>query len=67
MQHEDICLAHTHPDILECILKNMPKENKLQQMADFFKVFGDMTRLKMLLVLSHGELCVDDIARSDFV
>lgn len=30
--------------------------------ADFFKVFGDATRIKLLSLLAEGELCVGDIA-----
>ena len=31
-------------------------------MADFFKIFGDATRLKILNVLLSEEMCVYDIA-----
>lgn len=34
----------------------------IQQMAAFFKVLGDPTRLRILLSLSDGEVCVSDIA-----
>ena len=34
----------------------------LQDLAEFFKVFGDGTRLKILYVLLSAEMCVYDIA-----
>ena len=30
----------------------------------FFKVFGDVTRLKLLSVLFHSEMCVCDLAKT---
>ena len=40
----------------------MPPEEELQDLADFFKIFGDATRLKILNVLLNEEMCVYDIA-----
>ena len=37
-------------------------EGFLRDVADFFKVFGDTTRVKLLLLLLDGELCVTDLA-----
>lgn len=34
----------------------------IHDLADLFKVFGDSTRIRILSVLSEGELCVCDIA-----
>lgn len=42
---------------------SMPPEEELQDLADFFKVFGDPTRLKILYVLLCSEMCVFDIAQ----
>lgn len=41
----------------------MPPEEELQDLAEFFKVFGDSTRLKILYVLLCSEMCVLDIAQ----
>lgn len=43
-------------------LKNLSDENWILDTAEFFKVFGDATRLHILCLLSQGELCVGDIA-----
>ena len=40
----------------------MPPEEELQDLGEFFKVFGDVTRLKILYVLLCSEMCVYDIA-----
>ena len=40
----------------------MPKKQVLQQLADFFGVFSDGTRLKILSALSIGQMCVNDIS-----
>lgn len=41
-----------------------PTDEKIKQMADLFKTFGDPTRIRILIVLGGDELCVRDIARA---
>lgn len=53
---------HVHEEIIEKVEKVMPEEQQLLDLADFFKVFGDSTRIKILYVLSQSEMCVCDIA-----
>lgn len=48
--------------MLKVIDEKMPPEEELQDLAEFFKVFGDATRLKILYVLLSAEMCVYDIA-----
>ena len=43
---------------------NIPEENELLALSEFYKVFGEVSRLKILYLLSAGELCVCDIAGS---
>lgn len=40
----------------------LPPEEEMQDLAEFFKVFGDSTRLKIMLALLCREMCVYDIA-----
>ena len=49
-------------ETLRIIDEKMPPEEELQDLAEFFKVFGDATRLKILYVLLSSEMCVYDIA-----
>jgi ArsR family transcriptional regulator len=43
-------------------LERTPPETTIQHLGEFFKVIGDTTRLKIILALSRGELCVCDLA-----
>lgn len=38
------------------------EEERLPQLAEFYKLLGNTTRLKILLALAQGELCVCDVA-----
>lgn len=59
---EDNNYIYVKEDILKEIDEKMPPEEELQDLAEFFKVFGDATRLKILYVLLCSEMCVYDIA-----
>jgi len=52
-----------HTDVIEAVNNNMPSEEVLYDLADFFKIFGDSTRIKILYVLMQSEMCVCDIAQ----
>ena len=47
---------------LDDIHSYMPKQDDMQQMADFFSLFSDLTRIRILSLLSMGECCVNDIS-----
>lgn len=51
-----------HDDMIEKVRKLMPDEELLKDLADFYKVFGDATRIKILYVLLESEVCVCDLA-----
>ena len=53
---------HVHEQIVDRVEKVMPDEQQLLDLSEFFKVFGDSTRIKILYVLSQSEMCVCDIA-----
>ncbi|MCI8658846.1 MAG: winged helix-turn-helix transcriptional regulator [Lachnospiraceae bacterium] len=53
---------HVHKEIVERVEKVMPGEQQLLDLSEFFKVFGDSTRIKILYVLGQSEMCVCDIA-----
>lgn len=54
---------HAHEDIVGKVNEQMPEEGKLYDLADFFKVFADSTRIKILYVLMCSEMCVCDLAQ----
>ena len=44
------------------VMKNMPDEETLYDLAELYKVFGDCTRIRILYALFEAEMCVCDIA-----
>ena len=58
------CCASTevHPKLLKIVNETMPSEEKLYDLAELFKVFGDSTRIRILYVLFESEVCVCDLA-----
>ena len=52
-----------HEATVEKVLSQMPADEKLYDLAELFKVFGDSTRIKILYALFEAELCVCDIAQ----
>ncbi|MGH1601278.1 ArsR/SmtB family transcription factor [Campylobacter majalis] len=51
-----------HDEILSTVKSEMPDDESLINLADFFKNFGDTTRVKILWALSVSQMCVCDIA-----
>ena len=43
--------------------EHLPNEEELFSLAEFYKIFGDSTRIRILYLLRDTELCVCDIAR----
>lgn len=51
-----------HNDVVEMVKGKMAEEERLYDLADFFKVLGDSTRIRIICALFEAELCVCDIA-----
>ncbi len=51
-----------HPQALKKAKEHMPDRGRLRALADLYKNFSDYTRIRILLALECGELCVCDIA-----
>ncbi|MDF2485169.1 MAG: transcriptional regulator, ArsR family [Herbinix sp.] len=51
-----------HPEVVDKVRQSMPQEETLYDLADFFKLFGDSTRIKILWALERSEMCVCDLA-----
>lgn len=58
---DEVCV---HKDILESVNQRMPDEDKLYDLAELFKVFGDSTRIRILFILFEEEVCVCDLAEA---
>ncbi|GAA6491158.1 MAG TPA: metalloregulator ArsR/SmtB family transcription factor [Candidatus Bariatricus faecipullorum] len=44
------------------VRENLPPAEILENLADFFKVFGDTTRIGILCALLQSEMCVQNLA-----
>ena len=51
-----------HADVVECRRREMPDENTLYDLSDFFKILGDSTRINILFAIDKVPMCVCDIA-----
>lgn len=59
----DSCNANIiHEDVVNKVKDSLPKDETLYDLAEFFKVFGDSTRIKILCALFETEMCVCDLA-----
>ncbi|MFK5952881.1 MAG: metalloregulator ArsR/SmtB family transcription factor [Desulfobacterium sp.] len=58
----DVCQVQCiHPEAVGRVKEQMPSQDILMDLADFFKVFGDHTRIRILTALYREELCVCDL------
>lgn len=51
-----------HADIVDKVKKNFPSNQLINTLSDFFKIFGDTTRVKIMCALDKSEMCVGDIS-----
>ena len=59
----EICEGEViHEDIVKKVKSTFPKDEMIFDLADFYKIFGDTTRVKILYALDKSELCVCDIS-----
>lgn len=59
-----IAMEHNHlHDHAAALPAQMPPESQLADVAELFKIFGDLTRVRIIFVLFQHEECVMDIAQ----
>lgn len=64
-KNEFVCDCNViHQDIVDKITEQMPNGVIFNNLAEFFKLIGDPTRLKILFALDKEEVCVCDIANT---
>lgn len=51
-----------HADIVDKVKKDFPSNQLINTLSDFFKIFGDTTRVKIMCALYKSEMCVGDIS-----
>ena len=58
----DLKLLKADEQTLDELSVYLPEGKILQQLADFFAVFSDTTRIRVLSALALSEMCVSDIS-----
>ncbi|MBP5519843.1 MAG: helix-turn-helix transcriptional regulator [Treponema sp.] len=62
-KNEELCESEMiHEKIVQQVRATFPKDEIIFDLADFYKIFGDTTRVKILYALDKSELCVCDIS-----
>ncbi len=51
-----------HENTVKKVQEEIPEEELLFKLADFFKIFGDTTRIRILSALFVTEMCVCDLS-----
>ena len=51
-----------HIDTVKRKRESMPEESTIYDLSDFFKIFGDSTRMSILFAIDGAPMCVCDIA-----
>ncbi len=63
MKNQDVCSVNiVHHDVVNKVKEILPNDKLLSDLADFFKTFGDATRIKIISALLESELCVCDLS-----
>lgn len=59
---EPCASSEIHDAALRKVQSSIPNDDLLYDLADFFKMFADSTRIKILFALMRSEMCVCDLA-----
>lgn len=51
-----------HKENVELVVEDLPDDEEIIDLADFYKLFSDSTRVRILSALTLHELCVYDLA-----
>ncbi len=61
-ENDDVCeVFNSHEDAVKRVKERMPSEDEYSDLSEFFKIFGNPTRLKIISLLCVEDLCVCDI------
>lgn len=59
---EDNCEVNINNENIASFIPKLPNDEEFAILADFFSVFSDSTRLKIISALSEKELCVHELS-----
>ena len=62
MEQEQCLCKYIPQEKIDAILKAMPENSRIEQLGELFRLFGDTSRLKIIHILMHQELCVADLS-----
>ncbi|MDD3383816.1 MAG: metalloregulator ArsR/SmtB family transcription factor [Bacilli bacterium] len=54
---------YIHESTVRLVKEKMINDEKICDLSDFFKIFADSTRVKILFALSKSEMCVYDLSK----
>ena len=64
-KNDDLCEAYgTNKEVVEYVKKHMGTEEEYSELSEFFKIFGNPTRLKILSLLAVEDLCVCELCNA---
>ena len=64
-ENDDICeVFDAHEDAVARVKERMLSEEEYSDLSEFFKIFGNPTRLKIISLLGVEDLCVCDISEA---
>lgn len=64
-ENDDICeVFDAHEDAVARVKERMLSEEEYSDLSEFFKIFGNPTRLKIISLLCVDDLCVCDISEA---
>lgn len=64
MQKDSEKERREHEDRVRLVTSSMPSAEQIEEMASRFKAISEPSRLKILLALSCGELCVEHLTQA---
>ena len=64
-ENDDVCeVFDAHEDAVARVKERMHSEEEYFDLSEFFKIFGNPTRLKIISLLCVEDLCVCDISEA---
>ena len=64
-ENDDLCeVFDAHEDAVARVKEKMLSEEEYSDLSEFFKIFGNPTRLKIISLLCVDDLCVCDISEA---
>ncbi len=64
-KNDDVCeVFNAHEDAVKRVKERMISEDEYSELSEFFKIFGNPTRLKIISLLAVDDLCVCDICEA---